>query len=255
MSTKFQDIIKKVKQKKELSGVDDALISKIMEKHLNIIDRLNESETKILIKEIRNELRQYAGRFQGEWKDRESLLEKGDINSILGTHASTRERMDFYPELKNLIEELKIKSIIDLGCGINPLALSKPGIKYYAFDINRKELELVKGFFKMNNIQGEASFCDLRNIDACKFPESDLCIILKVFDVIEKRGHKLAEKIINKINSRYFLVSFSTKTLSGKPMNHPQRGWIERLLQRLNFSFRIIKSRNEIFYLAAKLGQ
>ena len=253
MGTKFQDIIRKVKQKKELSGVDDAIISKIMDKHLSIIDRLNESETKILIKEIRNELRQYAGRFQSEWKDRKSLLERGEINSILKTHASTLERIDFYPELNKLIEDLKIKSIIDLGCGINPIALAKPGISYCAFDINREELELVTRFFKMNHIQGEASFCDLRNIEVCNFPESDLCLILKVFDVIERKGHKLAEKIINKINSRYFLLSFSTKTLSGKPMNHPQRGWIERLLQRLNFYFRIIKSRNEIFYLATKL--
>jgi hypothetical protein len=141
-----------------------------------------------------------------------------------------------------------------LGCGINPLALSESGTKYYAFDINREELELVQKFFKMNHIQGEASFCDLWNIEACKFPESDLCLIFKVFDVIEKKGHKLAEKIISKINSRYLLISFSTKTLSGKPMNHPQRGWIERLLHRLNFSFRIIKSSNEIFYLANKLG-
>ncbi len=254
MDIKFQDIIRKIKQKKELSGIDDALVLELLEKHKIIIEKLSESETKILVKEIRDKLRQYAGRFQKKWKDRKSILEKGDINSILKTHASTRERLEFYPELKKLISELGIKSIIDLGCGINPIALSKPGMKYYAFDINKEELELVKRFFKINHIHGEASFCNLRNIESCKFPESELCIIFKVFDVIEKKGHKLAEKIIKQVNSRYLLISFSTKTLSGKSMNHPQRGWIERLLHRLNFSFKIIKSSNEIFYLANKLG-
>jgi len=61
-----------------------------------------------------------------------------------------------------------------------------------------------------------------------------------------------AEKIIRKIPSQYLLISFSTKTLSGRPMNHPQRGWIEQLTKRLGYGFEIIKSKNEIFYLIKK---
>ena len=141
---------------------------------------------------------------------------------------------------------------MDIGCGTNPIHLADREIVYYATDINEGNLKEVKEHFEKNNISGKVFFYDLRKIKSKDLPNADLCLILKVFDVLEKRGHKLAEKIISSIQCKYFLISFPTKTLSGKPMNHPQRGWIELLLNRLGFQFKIIKSKNEIFYLAEK---
>ncbi len=141
---------------------------------------------------------------------------------------------------------------MDLGCGINPLALARKGIVYYALDIKKDELDLIKEFFVKKDIAGETILFDVRKIKEIELPAVDMCLIFKVFDILEKRGHKLAEEIIDNVKCRYFLISFSTKTLSGKPMNHPQRGWIERLLARKGFKFKQIKSKNEIFYLAER---
>lgn len=192
-----------------------------------------------IVKKVRAELRLVSGRFESTDQD-------------LSSHSSTRERSNFYHHIKKFISKLKAKSILDLGCGLNPIALAKKNVTYYACDINQKNIEFVNNFFKENDLSGKAFYYDLRKIDS-SLPQADLCLLFKVLDVIETKGHKLAEKIILSLNCKYLLISFSTKTLSGRPMNHPQRGWIEKLLERLNYKFQIIKSKNEIFYLVSKL--
>lgn len=253
----MEKLIKKIKEKKELSGIDDSIVRETLSNYLKKsrinLQSLSESEKKIIIKEIRAELRNLAGRFKVSLKKREFLLDKNNIEELLKTHASTRERLDFYPELINLIDNLKIKSILDLGAGINPIAIAKPGMNYYAFEINIDDLKLVRRFFIKNGIQGEIIMHDIRKPFA--YPKADICLILKMFDVLEQRGHKLAEQIIKSLNCKYLLISFSTKTLAGNPMRHPQRGWIEWLLKRLGYEFSTLKSKNEIFYLAKKLSQ
>lgn len=258
MATKH-DLLKKIKEKRELSGLADSLIAESIESYLAKkkikINDLRQSEIKIIVKDIRTELRRYAGRFKGSLKDRLILLEKDNIAALLETHASTKERAESYPEIKNLIDRLGAKSILDLGCGLNPLALASSDIKYYAVDINEDDLNIVQIFFKKSNFEGEIIVYDLRKLafENSPFPEVDLCLLFKVFDVIERKGHKLAETIIKKINCKQFIISFSTKTLSGAPMRHPQRGWIERLLARLGYPFKLIKTKNELFYLVDKL--
>jgi hypothetical protein len=250
----MKNIISRIKQKKELSGIDDSVIEDALNNYAKkahiSLSNLRPSEQKILVKLVRAELRKYSGRFQASFKKRKELLEQNRINELLETHSSTKERIEFYPEIVSLISRLNAESILDLGAGLNPIAIAKPGMKYYALDINADDLYTVREYFVRNNISGEIIIHDLRK--PFNFPKADLCLILKVFDVIETSGHKLAERIISSLNCKHILISFSTKTLSNAPMRHPQRGWIERLLERLGYSFRIIKSKNEIFYLAEK---
>lgn len=242
-------LIKKIKEKKELSSLSDDLVKESIEKYVSKdkinIDKINNSDSKIIVSEVRSELRKLTGRFQ-----RDATV--GDFEELLKKHSSTAERIEFYPQLKEIIKELKVKSILDLGCGINPIAIAEKGMEYTAVDINESNLEVVKRFFQEKNISGKVINYDLRKT-SLPFPKVDLCIMFKVLDIIETKGHKLAESIINQTNSKYLLISFPTKTLSGKPMNHPQRGWIERLLSRLKYDFKIISYKNEIFYLANKL--
>lgn len=248
------EIIKKIKQKKELSGIDDSIVSEELKKYAKksnlSIENLSERELKIIVKDIRSKLRKLSGRFQIGLKKRYNLLEKKEIFSLLRTHSSTKERMDFYPKLKELLTNLKVNSVLDLGCGINPIALANPNFEYYASDINQEELNLIQEFFDKNKINGKTFFCDLKKIENYSLPKTDICLILKVFDILG--NHLIAEKILNNINSNYILASFSTKTLSGKPMNKPRRIWFEKLLEKFNFSFELIGLNNEVFYLIRK---
>src|SRR3989344_7409937 len=123
---KMKNLVEKIRQKKELSGIAESLVMDNLRDYLNknkiALENLTENQLKLVVKDVRSSLREKVGRFQASIKDRQKLLEKGDMGSLLKTHSSTKERFDFYPELREIISKLKVKSILDLGCGINPLA-------------------------------------------------------------------------------------------------------------------------------------
>ena len=251
--TEIAQVVQKIKQKKELSGIEDSIVlehlNEYLAKHRINLTALTPHQIKLIITDIRKILREKVGRFQASTKSRQPLLKKGDIQAILNTHSSTKERVNFYPQLKEIIKKLKVKSILDLGCGINPLALAEKGTKYYASDINSEDLNIVREFFKNYKINGEVFVCDLNKIDECVLPKADLTIILKVFDILGKSDYRTTRKIIERISSSHLIVSFSTKTLSGKPMKSQRRIWFERLLDSFLYRFEIVKSDNEIFYI------
>lgn len=252
MDKEKESLVSKVKQKKELHGLADKIVKDTidgyLEKYKLDLNKLTKTEIKIIIKEVRSKLRDLTGRFQVSMKKRLELLQNNRIKELLKTHSSTAERLAFYPDLKKLIASLRITSILDLGCGLNPLALANKEINYHAADIKEDDLNIVKIFFQKNKIKGEIFTYDLRKISD-NLPKADLCIIFKVLDIIEKNPYKLTEKILLNIMSKYFLISFATKTLSGKKMNFPRRKWLDYLLKRLNYKYKTFSSDSEIFYL------
>lgn len=249
----LEEVVLKIKQKKELSAIDSSMIREALSDYLVknkfLLEDLTPAQLKLVIKDIRRSLREKVGRFQATAKNRYKLLEKNEISSLLNTHSSTKERINFYPQLREIIKQMHIKSILDLGCGINPLALAEPGINYYASDINLEDLDIVKHFFKKNNLKGEVFVCDLTKIEKCALPETELTVVLKVFDILTKKDYETAKKILEKIRSKRIIVSFSTRTLSGKPMRRPRRIWFESLLDSLSYKFEITASDNEVFYI------
>ena len=250
-------LLEKIKEKKEFKNIDDSLIYDILdeysEKYKLNLENLDKFKAKIVIKEIRAKLRLYTGRFQKSLKDRLRLLEENKIEELLKTHSSTAERINFYSEIKKLIKNLKIKSILDLGCGINPIALANKDIEYYAADINKSDLLLIERFFEKNKINGKTFVYDLRKVNE-NLPKADICLIFKTLDIIEKKSHKLAEKIIKTVKCRYFLISFATRTLSGRHMKYKRRIWLEALLKNLGYKYEVLNSNNEIFYFFQKLN-
>lgn len=252
---KEREIVQKIKQKKELAGIADSIVKDSLTNYLSkyrlSLDTLSKAELKIIVKDIRAELRNLVGRFQISKKEQNIQFTKEEIDSLLRTHSSTSERLEFYPQLKEIISDLHVSSILDLACGLNPLALANKNLKYYASDINESELSIIKEFFLKKGISGEVFVYDLRKIKD-DLPKADICLLFKILDIIDDKKHKTTEKIISKIPCRKLLASFSTKKLSGKKMNYPERVWFEKLLGRLKYNYKKFSSTNEVFYLIDK---
>lgn len=252
---KITEIVQTILLKRELNGIpvsfaEEELSNYLFRKKIDI-EKISPKETKVIVKDIRSSLRNYVGRFSSSAKKRNSLLHSGNTLGILKTHSSTKERIEYYETLKDIISSLNPKSILDLGCGINPIALAVPEIKYYASDLNENDLSTVRNFFKLNNIKGKVFLYDLRKIDD-SLPETDITLILKTLDIIELKGNALAEKIISLVPSKDIIASFSTVSLSGRRMNHPQREWFEKILKKKGYSYEIKEIPNEIFYVIKK---
>lgn len=251
----MENIIKKVKEKPELNNLPDSLVENAINEYLKK-NRLqipkSEKEIKLVVKEIRAELRKYAGQYASKEniKKREELLSENNFDDLLKQHSSTRERLGDYDFVKSIISEINPKTILDLGCGINPIAISKKGIKYHCYDINENDLKIVREFFAKNDIDGDTHHLDIRNIEV--YPKVDLCIIFKVLDILGNNRNEISQSLIKNIDSKFFLVSFATRTLSGKKMNSPYRRWFEKILKNLKLNYEIKRTNQELFYIIKK---
>ncbi len=248
-------LIKEIKHKPELKDLPDSLVEKTLNEYLlkHKISLSNSiKERKIIIKEIRAELRRYAGQYVSKSgiKKREELIKEGRFSDILNQHASTRERSIDYEEIKSIIKNLNLKSILDLGCGLNPLAIASPETKYYAYDIKEEDLNIVREFFKKEGIKGEVHNKDIRLTE--NFPKVDLCIIFKVLDILGDNRNETTRRLLTTIQSNFFLISFATRTLSGKPMNSPYRRWFEKILNELKYPYEVKRMKQEVVYIISK---
>jgi len=254
----MEELIKKIKQKKELSDLPDELVKEELasyfQKHGIRLSGLSKRELSVIVKDVRDTLRKYTGRFKASDKKRSELLKQDKIPELLKTHTSTKERLQDYPKLKALIRKVNPESILDIGCGLNPIKISGyfPDAHYHALDIREKELKLVETFFAKHNIDGDIHLIDIRKMK--KLPEVDLTLVMKTLDIIETKGHKHATEIMKKLkqSSKNIIVSFSTRTLSGKPMAHVKRLWFERLCESQKIPYKVKTTKNEIFYILSE---
>ena len=266
-----EDILRKIKQSKKYKTISEGVILAEIEKYIRKNPRYEIYKDKKILSEIKAELHKIHGSFQKISKrKREKYFEKLEKNSedeeivkkILLTNRSTKERLENYEKIYKKIFEItgKPETIVDLGCGLNPLSfifMNLNKAKYSAYDIDEEDILLINKYFHLmkKRVSGKAEIMNLSSVnekDIQKIPKADVCFMFKLVDVLDRRNHKQSEKVIKNLNSDYIVVSFSKRTLSGKKMNFPRRGWIEKMLERIGLKFEKIDFESEIFYVIAK---
>jgi 16S rRNA (guanine(1405)-N(7))-methyltransferase len=268
----MKQLIQDIKKKKELKDLSTDFITEHIKKYLQQNPKAQEflwnehstrsTKYKQIIKDIRSVLRRSYGLFRkddGELEKLVSLLKsKRDKNEILTQilqiHSSTKERLPHYNSLYKKIFKLTgtPKTILDLGCGLNPFSLKfmkLSNLTYYAYDLSEKEVEMINKFFRITKQKGRAYVKDIRKV---KLPKADVTFLFKMTDVIDKKGHKNTEELLKSIPSTFVVISFPTVTMSNKKMNFPQRKWVELLCERLKYDVKFRELPNEIFYVIKK---
>ena len=278
-----------IKQKKELRTLSGNFVRGqlllFLERNPKVLRYLLEQPSsraekyKQLIKELRKNLRRTYGVFQldKEIKERQQLVEelvtknpkngKNLVERILATHASTKERLLFYEELyrKIFLMTGKPQRVLDLGSGLNPFSIPLMHLRkldFSAYDISDEEVNTLTDFFAFlqrqnKHFSGHAETLDLFHWEQLKkLKKADVCFLFKMTDVLDRgKGHKATESVLREVPARFVVISFPTKTLSGKRMNFPKRRWIELLCNRLGFSFRVLQFPNEVFYVIEKKSE
>src|SRR3989338_5138544 len=278
---KINQLIADIKQKKELRDLSHDFVKEQINLQFNknpqyhkILDSYNPKshQYKQFIKIVRAQLRRVYGLFRAEdVSDRKIAVEKliqnkptlNLVKQVLATHFSTKERMPIYTKLyKNLFAMTgKPEIILDLGCGLNPFSVWFMDLpkEYYAYDLSLEEISHLNSFFNSlhtqnSSFRGKAATLDLLNINKVKqLPAADLAFLFKITDLLDQgKRHKRTEEMLRAIPAKFVVVSFSTKTMSGKPMTAPRRSWVEWLCERLGYKFGIIGFENELFYVVKK---
>jgi len=271
----MEGIIEKIKEKREFSELNDALVREKLDETLRqnpkfkeFLGRKRSEGYRKIIKLTRQKLHSAYGVFQkdkgrvmdllDELKRTENEHEIFSIHRmLLSSVLSTKERLPFYEELYTKIFAITgwPKSILDLGCGFNPMSfpfMRLEEVDYYAYDINEEDIRILNEYFGImgDDLNGKAKLFKFE--DYTEFPKADICFLFKVLDILDKKGHKKSEELIKSLKCRWIVASFSTKTVSGKPMRHSYRGWMDRMLKRLGYEFKVLEFENEIFYVIKK---
>jgi hypothetical protein len=262
-----QELLSAIKSSKKYRDLSEEIILK----------EINKSQTKD-IKEIKSRLHMIASSFRTTKKNKAARLledlkqarlkrnkkeQVGVIKELLCTNRSTKERVEGYTKLYTEILKItgKQQVIADLGAGLNPISYIYLGYtpKYIGYDIDLEEKKICNEFFNILGINGKSIVLDcsnLKNLEEVNKQNPDIAFMFKFIDPIEKangKGHKLSEEIINQLNAKLIVISFATKTLSGRKMRYAKRGWFERMLNRLEFKWQVIELDNEIFYVIRKI--
>jgi len=134
------------------------------------------------------------------------------------------------------------KKVLDLGCGLNPLYFPYKDIEYIAVDINKPVLKKVKSYFKKNKIHGQVICTDIKDPCLVDIKNIDIVLAFKIFDYLTKNE---VNAVLKSIKTKWFIISFPTRTVSGKRMDNPRRRWFEKTVKM----HKILRFHNEIFYI------
>ena len=191
------------------------------------------------VKDVRSKLHQIGGAYlkrkvdYREWALRlhqmpsspSSPALKDFCREAIQIHASTAERI---PILENffhtcLASIAPVTSVLDLACGLNPLALPwmplAEGCTYQACDIYLDILGLVNSFFNHLGMDASAEPCDL--ISGVPQQKTQVAFLLKSIPCLEQVDKAIALPLLQSIPAKHILVSFPVRSLGGAKKGMP----------------------------------
>jgi len=142
---------------------------------------------------------------------------------FLKLQSSVKERIPILNEFYQKIFSVTgmPKTIIDWGCGLNPLCwpwMNLPkNCQYLGLDIDKNQQDFLNKTFK---IAGKTNFkAELGDIliDGC--PPAGIVFLLKTLPLLEHQGKGVSLEILKKMPAKFLVVSFPTRTIGGKNKN------------------------------------
>jgi len=140
--------------------------------------------------------------------------------AIMANHTSTAERIPdmaaFYAA--TLAGLGPLNSVLDLGCGLNPLAIPwmglAPGASYRCCDIDAALIGFLDHAFALAGVDGHA---EVRNLVAEPPRQpADLAMVLKLLPTLEAIERGAGTRLLDAVQARHLLVSFPARSLGGR---------------------------------------
>ena len=164
---------------------------------------------------------------------------KAACRHVLGQHSSTRERLPlldrFYRDIFEITGQPSL--LIDLGCGLNPLALpwmdllphqgssQPPGIRYVPLDIDADRVRFLNRYLALAGLEPLA-----RCQDVLSHPPddaADVALLLKMSPTLERQRPGATLGLIEQLAAPHIVVSFAVKSLGGR-----EKGMVEHYQQQ-----------------------
>jgi 16S rRNA (guanine(1405)-N(7))-methyltransferase len=159
---------------------------------------------------------------------------------LLAGHASTRERLPYIEAYYAGIWAAAggpPSSILDLGCGLGPLAL--PWMKLprattiHAIDVDNAQLDTVEAFLTLVDQPHRIAAMDLAT--TVPVERADMALLLKLVPLLDRQDPAAAGRLVGGLNVRHAVITFPSASLGGrgKGMERTYRGRMNELVQQL----------------------
>lgn len=192
-------------------------------------------------------------------------LESGKADSraaalkLMALHGSTWERLAHIEECYGKIFEscgLPV-SVLDVACGLNPISFllaGLPDVRLLAIDAGSDAVAVLNRFFTasgMANARAESGDV-MAGLPAGPF---DLALVMKFLPLAERIETGGAIRLLDAIDARHIVVSFPTRSLSGRNvgMERNYSEWFEELGFNGEITERFVCG-EEVFYVILKDG-
>ncbi len=177
------------------------------------------------------------------------------LDQALSLHQSTKERVPYYEDVYRQIFAAtgEPTSILDLGCGLNPLSYPLLGYRpsYTATDLNPADMGLIQQFFDQMRIPGKAYALDV--LAAQRFPQAQVTFCFKLFDSLETQEPGSTARLLSRLESDVIVASFPRTSLGGrKRIRDSKRAWFTRVLEQAGFSRQEFSVPNEQFFIITR---
>lgn len=222
----LETLVAKVRAGAKYGAVSTALI-----RHIGAAELAKRSSLNEAIKATKNKLHQVGGMYLAErapydrWLDElKRTSEVSETLAVLGRimrhHASTRERLPILDRFyATILGDLPpIRSVLDVACGLNPLAVPwmplAPDATYHAVDIYEDMMRFLDGAFDVLGVRGQAETRDV--LHDCPTDEVDVALVLKAIPCLEQLDKAAGRRLMDTIRARHIVVSFPTRTVGGR---------------------------------------
>lgn len=272
----IDEIIDLIKQKKELSTLDNNFIHQVIcsepyvvpAKYISFTMFKKSKLCKDIVSSTRKKLRDVYGLFLDVPLTQKHIdrLVSTDTISLLAFHKSTQERTIYYASIYALIFDVldglglkKDYNLADIACGYNPLAydfLPRKPVHYFAYDLSSQDMSSLQYFFNKFSISGSAQAFDAlstRFYEEIASKNFDVTFLFKALDPLESVQRHSSKKLLSALQSSFFVVSFSLFSIGGKvPIPMSKRSWFDKFLVKQGWEFKTLQIPNEIFYIIKK---
>ncbi len=178
--------------------------------------------------------------------------------TIMAHHASTRERLPILEQFYSTIlaDIAPLHSILDIACGLNPLAIPwlplAEDATYYACDIFASLVDFLNRSLQLFHVQGHIQQCDV--IQSCPTQEVDVAFVLKTIPCLEQVDKHAGYHLLRTINAHYLVVSFPIHTLGGrsKGMATYYKAHFHELVDDAPWDVRTFEFPTELVFLVRK---
>ena len=217
-------------------------ISEPLARSIGARELAKQRSLKEAVKATRNKLHQVAGAYIEEPRYAAWLAElraawEGDagvdedmrraaLRRIMARHASTRERLPILDQFyaQTLATLGPIRSVLDLACGLNPLALDwlplAAEATYDVCDIYDDLTAFLNAYFALEQTHrrpGLRAIAETRDVLASPPTQRvQLALLLKAIPCLEQLEKTAGERLLRAIQADHLLVSFPTHSLGGR---------------------------------------